>query len=151
MTLDYRHILASIDFSPVSREVIRKADKLRRVDDARLTIVSVVEEVPVYAEPFGEFSAPSLDAEYWRDLHTMTRKRLETFVADLLGDAPRGVEVLSGAPKAEIPRYASENGIDLIVMGSHGHRGVFAMLGSTTDGVIHRAECDVLTVRSRAD
>ena len=148
MTLDYHHILAAIDFSPVSRDVVRKADKLCRIDNAHLTVVSVVDEVPVYSEPFGEFAAPSIDAQYWRDLQAMTRKRLETFVAELLGNDQRTLEVLTGAPKTEIPRYASENDIELIVMGSHGHRGVFAMLGSTTDGVIHRAACDVLTVRS---
>ncbi len=150
MNLDYRHVLAAIDFSPVSAAVIKKAGRIRSLDDARLTIVSVVEEIPVYSEPFGEFSVPVMDAGYLQDLRQITEERLHKFVDEHIGGADVSLVVLSGAPKLEIPRYAVENGVDLIVLGSHGHRGVLAMLGSTTDGIIHRAECDVLTVRAPA-
>jgi len=150
VNLDYHHVLAAIDFSPVSAAVVRKARKIRELDDARLTIVSVVEEMPVYSEPFGEFSVPVIDAQYVRDLRQITEERLKKFVDDLVDDDSVSTVVLSGAPKREIPRYAAENGVDLMVLGSHGHGGVLAMLGSTTDGIIHRAECDVLTVRAAA-
>jgi universal stress protein A len=78
-----------------------------------------------------------------------TEQRLEKFVGKIgLSDLTQ-TEVLTGSPKYEITTWAEEHDADLIVMGSHGHRRMFAMLGSTTDGVIHRAGCDVLMVRDK--
>ena len=57
--------------------------------------------------------------------------------------------VLSGAPAAEIVRYANDHAIDLIVMGTHG-RGMVAhaLMGSVAEKVVRHAPCPVLTVRS---
>jgi universal stress protein A len=52
-----------------------------------------------------------------------------------------------GSPKAEITRVAEEQGVDLIVVGSHGRLGLELLLGSTANGVLHAAKCDVLAVR----
>jgi universal stress protein A len=46
-------------------------------------------------------------------------------------------------------RIAKERGVDLIVVGSHGRHGLQLLLGSTANGVLHLAECDVLAVRVR--
>jgi universal stress protein A len=48
------------------------------------------------------------------------------------------------------PAFAQANGVDLIVAGSHGHHGIGRLLGSTADGILHRAVCDVLLVRQAA-
>lgn len=55
----------------------------------------------------------------------------------------------AGAAKHEIVEFARRDGVDLIVIGSHGLHGPAVLLGSTTDGVLHRAPCDVLLVRVR--
>ena len=52
-----------------------------------------------------------------------------------------------GNPAYEIKGFASAKGADLIVIGSHGRHGVGRMLGSTANGVLHDAPCDVLAVR----
>jgi universal stress protein A len=52
-----------------------------------------------------------------------------------------------GSPKLEIIRVANENDVDLIVVGSHGRHGLALLLGSTANGVLHHATCDVLAVR----
>ena len=52
-----------------------------------------------------------------------------------------------GNAAVEIVRYADENNVDLIVLGSHGRHGVKLLLGSTANGVLHHANCDVLAVR----
>jgi universal stress protein A len=54
----------------------------------------------------------------------------------------------SRSAKQEIVDFAKQAGVDLIVLGSHGRRGLAAWLGSTAAGVMHRAACDVLTVRA---
>jgi len=57
-------------------------------------------------------------------------------------------KVVTGIPHLEIVRFAEDNGIDLIAIATHG-RGFFshAILGSTTERVVRRAPCAVLTVR----
>jgi universal stress protein A len=52
-----------------------------------------------------------------------------------------------GSPSTEIIRVAEENKVDLIVVGSHGRHGLALLLGSTANGVLHHAACDVLAVR----
>ena len=52
-----------------------------------------------------------------------------------------------GSPKLEITRIAEENQVDLIVVGSHGRHGFALLLGSTANGILHHAKCDVLAVR----
>jgi universal stress protein A len=54
---------------------------------------------------------------------------------------------LSGSPTREIHRFADENDVDLIVLGTHGQKGVQLLLGSTANSVLHGAGCDVLAVR----
>jgi nucleotide-binding universal stress UspA family protein len=54
-----------------------------------------------------------------------------------------------GVPAAEITRFAEENAIDLIVMGTHGWTGFrLLILGSTAENVVRTAKCAVLTVKS---
>jgi len=47
----------------------------------------------------------------------------------------------------EIIKIAEENNVDLIIVGSHGRHGLALLLGSTANGVLHHAKCDVLAVR----
>jgi universal stress protein A len=55
--------------------------------------------------------------------------------------------VVQGNTRREILRVAEENGVDLIVLGSHGRQGIQLLLGSTANAVLHGAPCDVLAVR----
>jgi nucleotide-binding universal stress UspA family protein len=56
--------------------------------------------------------------------------------------------VLVGAPFVEIIRYARDQSIDLIVIGTHGHSALAAMLlGAVAEKVVRKAPCPVLTVR----
>ena len=52
-----------------------------------------------------------------------------------------------GRPETEIHNTADEIGADLIVVGSHGRHGLALIFGSTANGVLHGAACDVLAVR----
>ena len=55
--------------------------------------------------------------------------------------------LITGRPESEIPTQAKTLGSDLIVLGSHARWGLALRLGSTTDGVMHGADCDVLAVK----
>ena len=52
-----------------------------------------------------------------------------------------------GITEKEVLRVAKDNGVDLIVMGSHGRHGLALLLGSTANAVLHHADIDVLAVR----
>lgn len=54
-----------------------------------------------------------------------------------------------GVPKQEITQVADEQQADLIVVGSHGRHGLELLLGSTTNAILHHANCDVIAVRLR--
>ena len=54
---------------------------------------------------------------------------------------------LSGTPAREVRRFAEENKTDLIVLGTHGQKGVQLLLGATANSVLHGSSCDVLAVR----
>ena len=54
---------------------------------------------------------------------------------------------MTDRPESEIPTQAKALGSDLIVLGSHARWGLALLLGSTTDGVMHGADCDVLAVK----
>lgn len=147
--MNYKHILAAVDFSDISEQVCQRALSLAEFYGSNLSIITVLEDMPVYPEPFGEFSVPAIDAEQWQGLKETTSRKLEALKERCAGDQIVFLEVLSGSPKVEITEYAKVHNVDLIVLGSHGHRGVLSLLGSTTDGVNHRSGSDVLTIRSR--
>ena len=54
---------------------------------------------------------------------------------------------LNGTPAKEIHRFADEHQVDLVVLGTHGQKGVQLLLGATANSVLHGSNCDVLAVR----
>jgi universal stress protein A len=140
---EYRHILFATDLSPESESVATRAIDLAQRYQARLTLVHVVEHLPVDLPTDIVLPERMEMGEY---LVETSRERL-TALAERIGvsDAQRLVEL--GSPKAEITRVAEEQGVDLIVVGSHGRHGLELLLGSTANGVLHAAKCDVLAVR----
>lgn len=77
----------------------------------------------------------------------------EAHLADLVGrlakDAVDATSFLRiGNPVEEILKFASENSVDLIVMGTHGRSGIEHLLaGSVTERVVRTSQCPVLTIR----
>ncbi len=140
----YRHILLATDFSPSSDQVIEKAREIATDCGAAISLIHVVEYYP------HEFNVdvylPDLNLE--QELIDQAAQRLQKNAAALgTPDAAQYVEV--GIPKQEIVRTANEQQCDLIVLGSHGRHGLALLMGSTANGVLHHAECDVLAIRIR--
>jgi universal stress protein A len=139
----YRYILLAADLTPHSETVGNRAVQLAASSGARLGLIHVVEHVPMDF-PNDVVIPEQLDGVGFLVDHATQRI---TELAQALGvpDAPRWVEV--GSAKREITRVAAEQHVDLIVVGSHGRHGLGVILGSTADGVLHHAGCDVLAVR----
>jgi len=141
---DYQHILLAVDFGSNIEQVLARTTDLVERYQAHLTLLHVVENMPISDAGYGPIIPFEFDLT--EQLTAAARQRMEQ-----LGQTP-GLEnaqtrIESGSPKVEIIRVAEEIGADLIIVGSHGRHGLALLLGSTASGVIHHAKCDVLAVR----
>jgi len=144
----YTTILLATDFSAHADQAGRRAKDLAERYQARLHLIHVVEEIPLY--DLEEDPIIPLDIDLDVERAAQARRQLDRLARQLgLEETPR--EVLMGRPKSEIVRYAKAQGIDLIVVGTHGHAGLARLLGSTASAVLHAAPCDVLTVKLTGD
>jgi universal stress protein A len=144
MATDYTHVLAAIDFAHESVAVIGRAGEIARRYQARLTLLNVVEDSALYYQLDDPlvFDQALLNKELVAQAEQQMAEARATI--DSVEAASR-VEI--GIPKHEIVRVADELNADLIVIGSHGRHGLQMLLGSTANGVLHQARCDVLAVR----
>jgi universal stress protein A len=142
----YLYVLLATDLGAHSEAVGQRAVRLASVSGARFGLIHVVEHIPMDF-PNDIVIPEQLDGVGFLVDHA--KERLAR-LAEQLGapDAPRWVEV--GSAKREIARVANEQQVDLIVVGSHGRHGLGVILGSTADGVLHLAHCDVLAVRIKS-
>lgn len=144
---DYRHILAAVDFGSDSGQVLGRATALARALGARLSLVHVVEFLQF--DLASELVLPQ-DVQLEAQMVEAAKRRLAAMAADIDVGGPVNQWVELGATKQEIVRIAATQGVDLIVIGSHGRHGIGRLLGSTANAVLHGAGCDVLAVRIRA-
>ena len=138
----YRRILLVVDLGEQCELIGARARDLAAMLGAELTVLHVVEYVPV--EPMGETLLPAVQIE--EELVHRARERLAELAAQFgLAAAPR--HVAAGNVKAEIVRAAQEQRADLIVLGCRERRGPSILVNFTEDTVLHAAPCDVLAVR----
>jgi nucleotide-binding universal stress UspA family protein len=134
------HILAATDFSDASEQAVEYAVQLAKALGARLTLVHVFDEPFPYQVPV----AP----EYTADL----RARLEARCAELRASGcPARAVVRKGVPWSEVVSAASAEGADLIVVGTHGRRGLPRwLLGSVAERIVRLAPVPVVAVPTSA-
>ncbi len=141
---NYKHILLAADFSEHGETVADRAKDLADKYQAKLSIVHVMDNLLITDAAYG--STIPFDLDLTAELMAVAKKRLSKLADKLaIADDCRWME--TGSPKLEIIRVAEENKVDLIVVGSHGRHGFALLLGSTANGVLHHALCDVLAVR----
>jgi nucleotide-binding universal stress UspA family protein len=147
----YRRILVAVDGSPASGKGLREAIRLARAEGAKLFIVHVVDEFQAFAAVDGMAMAPGLD------LVPALReggKRVLAKAAELALKQkikPKGIlrEMIGGPAAGPIVREARKVRADLIVLGTHGRRGVRRLvLGSDAEQVVRTASVPVLLVRA---
>jgi nucleotide-binding universal stress UspA family protein len=148
----YRHILAPTDGSEVAQEGVNHAVALAKALGAEVTIIMVTERLPVYPEGLG--LANPVSGAAMADLAAGQERAAGAVLAAARQSAERaGVPVDTvlerEAPPAEaiIEAVRSRN-CDLIVMASHGRRGLGRLLlGSKTAEVVAQSPVPVLVVR----
>jgi len=139
---NYQKILLAVDLSDDSGEVADRAQAITRNNDAELHIIHVIE--PLSFAYGGDI--PMDFSGIQDEIHQQAVTQLDRF-AEARGLDEGRRHVVLGQPEVEIHALADELSADLIVVGSHGRYGLALLMGSTANGVLHGATCDVLAVR----
>jgi universal stress protein A len=141
----YKNLLVAVDGSDESEKILDRALALAGDNNAKLSVVLVFEPL------LGNYSFELNMADFekvQKEHQEQVAGELRTKVAAKSPSVPADrVHFLRGKPATEIKKLAAELKADLLVIGSHGHNPVRAVLGSVANGVLHGIECDVLTVR----
>ena len=139
----YAHVLVAVDFSAEAETLVERAVQLRDQCAARLSLLHVVEYLPMAYS--GDLVLPEgFDLE--QELLDVAARQMAA-LGERLGVEPGDRRVEIGNTGHTILRVAEDLGVDLILVGSHGRHGLAALLGSTARSVLNGARCDVLAVR----
>ena len=138
----YSTLLMAVDLSDESEMVAQRAQALASSFGATLDVIHVIE--PLSFAYGGDI--PMDFSGIQEEIHQQAKQQLASFAANA-GIAEERQHIVLGRPEVEIHSLAEEVGADLIVVGSHGRYGLALLMGSTANGVLHGASCDVLAVR----
>ena len=140
-----KKILVGCDFSPDSGQALKHALSLAQEFQAELHLAHVIEP-PTQPDLHKEDTPVSEEIQQdYRDL--LIRKLREMVPAEARLWCTPQTGLLEGQPYEEIVAYAESKNIDMIVLGVRGHGLVKTLfLGSTTDRVVRRSPCPVLSV-----
>ncbi len=144
--MEIKRILFPTDFSEGSSHALDYALDMAKRYGAKLYLIHVLYDLGKAAGWY--VPHPSMD-EMYRDIEKSAEKELDRFGLEELRKL-KGIEriVLKGVPHAEIVKFAKDNNIDLIIMGTYGRKGMGRILfGSTAAQVVRYAPCPVFAVR----
>ena len=136
----YQSVLCAVDLSPNSFPVLETAKSI--TDKSNIQVLHICEH-PITG--YGEQTGNNL-----RVTEAQIRQSAFPALKDIVEAAELNVtqsDIRFGKPAEVIHQVAVDNGIDLIIVGSHGKSGLTLLLGSTSNQVLHGSPCDLLTVR----
>jgi nucleotide-binding universal stress UspA family protein len=143
-----KNVLVPTDFGPPSAQALRYGRHFARQFGARLHVMHTIESLLV---PGGAEVPVAAIAQVEAGLDAVARKQMAEALTDEERAGDSVVTVIRPARSAanDIVEYARAEGIDLIVMGTHG-RGALEhlLMGSVAERVVRWAPCPVLTVRT---
>jgi len=142
----YRKIAVAIDLSSESDAILQRAVDVA-ASDAEIHLIYVQEPMDsVYmgVVPYGPVFVGMDEVE--ENLRAELRQKLDD-IGERFNVPAASRHFLNGTPAREIHNFAERSGVDLIVLGTHGQKGVQLLLGATANSVLHGSACDVLAVR----
>jgi nucleotide-binding universal stress UspA family protein len=147
--LQLRQILVPVDFTDTSDRALSYAVELARKFDASITVVHAY-QIPVYGFPDGAYITA---ADVAAQISTASQGRLDAIIeSQKLSNIPMTGILRDGVAWEEINAVAQEIRADLIIIGTHGRRGLArALLGSVAENVIRTAKIPVLVIHGPRD
>jgi len=140
----YGHLLLATDFSPHADLATLRAVELAGRYGAKISIVHVLDNMILY-DDFTD-PIPFDQVGLYQELEDSSRQLLQKLADSLPKELDITTHLLNGNPGHEILDFAAEQEVDLVVLGSHGRRGLERLLGSVAAKIVKQADCDVLTV-----
>jgi nucleotide-binding universal stress UspA family protein len=140
-----QRILCAVDFAEYSPQVAEYAQTLAERLGAAVHVLYVA---PTLSQYVGFQVAPSSIENFVGEILSGAEQTMENFLQEHFTDIEVTGHVLTGYAAEEILKYAEENSMDLIIMGTHGRKGIDRILfGSVAERVVKSAHVPVLTVR----
>ena len=140
MPTDYKKILVAVDIYAEYKPVIQRALSIAAAPlDLRLIYVS---RPQIFFEPYGAHLAEDFSADIQKQAKAKMIK-----IAAKYQLAESQIHVPIGSPANEIHDFAQKIKADLIILGTHGQKGLKLLLGSTANAVLHGVKQDVLAVK----
>jgi nucleotide-binding universal stress UspA family protein len=140
------NVLVATDFSDTSASALNYGRELARTFGATLHVLHVVEDALMWA---GSEAAGVDFVQLQAELGAAAREKLDRIVTTEDRAQLKAVTAVrtASSPAFEIARYAKAEGIDIILMGTHG-RGIMGhlLMGNVAEKVVRIAPCPVLTV-----
>lgn len=142
---EFKHILFPIDFSESSQKILPYVVTLSQAFGSTVHLLYVVRDLK-YLTSF-HVPHPSLD-QMEKEIAESSRQMMDKVCEEELQGCPRFVKkIVIGDAAHEIIQYALEEKIDLIIMGTHGRKGLEkALFGSVAEKVVKNSPVPVLTV-----
>jgi len=154
--VNLKRILFATDFSTCATRAKETAHELCAQFGAQLHVLHVIHDLAVEVPEFGMGLAfPGFVENIGAKRKELKQAALESLNAEVAASLREQHEIVLdtrfGKPFSEVIRYAHDNDIDLIVIGSHGRTGLeHVLLGSVAESVVRNSPCPVLTVRTPA-
>lgn len=143
----FEKILCPVDFSEFTDEILAYAVNIAKRFDSELHLIHVIPNLN-YFTPYESFLTPENLVAIERNIEGEVGKDFDKITNKL--DLPFKRIVKTGVTFVEIIDYIKDQGIDLVVMGTHGRSGIeHILIGSVAEKVVRKSPCPVLTVRPK--
>jgi nucleotide-binding universal stress UspA family protein len=144
---EIKKILCSVDFAEYSPQIAAYAQTLGKAFGADIMVIYVA---PTLAHYIGFQVAPSSIENFVGEIISGAEETMDTFLKENFSDVQVSGKVLTGYAAEEILDFADAEAMDLIVMGTHGRKGIDRVLfGSVAEKVVKGAKMPVLTLRPK--
>lgn len=134
--MTYQNILTAVDANEPCQNIVQDAVTLAAQQNAVHRLIHATPLMPSVAAYSGDLQ---------NEMAQQAKKTLQQALNQ--AGAQAEIEQRIGRPFIEIVDYASSISADLIITGSHGKHGLSRLMGSTANGIVHNAHCDVLSFR----
>lgn len=139
--MEVKKILVPVDFSDNSKKILEAAHYFSDRCEAELHVVFVVQSFDDYS---GFFVPHMPVAKFEEEMVQAAEQKMEKFLEEQNNISAK---VLVGDVAEEIIRHAEDSGMDMIIMGTHGYKGLEkVMFGSVAEKVVRSSPCPVLTI-----
>lgn len=143
--MEIKKILVPIDFSENSSKILEYGNYVAKQFNAGLEVIFVAQTFHDYSE-FFEPHMPVIQFE--EEIIASAKERMKSFLEENEDPSvPCGSTVLAGDVAEVILEHVKDEAVDMIVMGTHGYKGLEKVLfGSVAEKIVKMAPCPVLTV-----